>query len=55
MIHDIVPPTLAAHRYHLRQWFASLDNRGGVYGDKAMLLVVNWQLPELSYITWATL
>lgn len=55
MTYDIVPPALVAQRHQLRKWFKTLTNRGGVYDGRAVLLVVNLQAPELSYLTTAKL
>lgn len=41
---------LAHNRYHANKFFKGLQSRGGIVGDKAVLIVKNEEAPELSYI-----
>lgn len=56
-VYDIEPPKswlkakkLAAERRHINKFFNSLDTRGAIVDNKAILLVYNSKAPELSYI-----
>ena len=37
-------------RYIVNKFFRTLETRGGMVGDKAVLFIYNEQSPELSYI-----
>lgn len=41
---------LAWERYHVRRFVNSLETRGVIDGNKAVLLVYNEEMPELTYI-----
>ncbi len=48
---DIVAPEVVLARHQITQFFACLETRGGIIGNRFVLFVYNANAPELSYIT----